>query len=193
MCNSSLNSPLPRKPSGYTAILSQLLHTGAVVFSEDTMGKKPQTIENVLSKLELGANGCFVWTGTKTGEGYGKLTWGSKRRSAHRIIYESLVGPIPKGMFVLHRCDNPACVNPNHLFLGTAQDNSNDMKAKGRQAKGSQACSKLCESQVVEILSHKQAGMSTPSIAQKYGVTTRTVRKIIRGSIWAPLHEKMQL
>jgi hypothetical protein len=71
---------------------------------------------------------CMLWAGPKDRNSYGR--WGSKL--AHRVVYEQLVGSIPQGMFVLHKCDTPPCINPEHLFLGTAQDNTTDMLNKGR-------------------------------------------------------------
>ena len=74
----------------------------------------------------------MVWTGTRFASGYGRITQNGKRARAHRVAFELFVGPIPSGMHVLHRCDNPPCVNPSHLFIGTHLDNMRDMEAKGR-------------------------------------------------------------
>jgi hypothetical protein len=73
---------------------------------------------------------CWIWTGNIGPNGYGRFG----QRYAHRLSYEWMRGPIPEGMFVLHHCDNPPCVRPDHLFLGTAADNSHDMVRKGRWA-----------------------------------------------------------
>lgn len=82
--------------------------------------------------------GCWNWTAGKDRDGYGRFTVpgrGSWLR-AHRFSYELFVGAVPEGMQVLHRCDNPSCVRPDHLLLGVQQDNADDMVQKGRQAKG---------------------------------------------------------
>lgn len=83
--------------------------------------------------------GCWEWTLTKERPpllAYGRCYFGKRYRHAHRVVWELLKGPIPEGMCVLHRCDNPPCCNPDHLFLGTLADNAADRDAKGRTAKG---------------------------------------------------------
>lgn len=91
----------------------------------------------VAQRLEAQRNvtetGCWEWTGGVNASGYGEMGIGKHGRSlTHRAGYEAFVGPIPDGMCVLHRCDNPPCFNPDHLFLGTRQENNLDMVAKGR-------------------------------------------------------------
>ena len=75
---------------------------------------------------------CHVWTGTRYVSGYGRVKWQGKPIRAHRYAYERDHGPIPDGLVVRHKCDNPPCVNPEHLEIGTYQDNVNDMIARGR-------------------------------------------------------------
>lgn len=90
--------------------------------------------ERLLEKI-VQQDGCWIWSGSKTPEGYGKLSAGRRGNYplfAHRVAYEVLVGPIANGMKVLHTCDNPECCNPEHLFLGTMKDNTHDMMRKGR-------------------------------------------------------------
>ena len=77
-------------------------------------------------------SGCRLWIGANRPSGYGRVVCGNKTLTAHRVAWETFVGPIPPGMDVLHSCDNPPCVNPDHLFLGTDLDNVRDMIAKGR-------------------------------------------------------------
>ena len=94
------------------------------------------------AKVELTLDGCWLWTGSKTGPGpyttggYGTVYWRGEYLLAHRVMWELANGPIPEGMHVLHRCDVRNCVRPDHLFLGTHQDNMADMARKGRAVSG---------------------------------------------------------
>lgn len=75
--------------------------------------------------------GCWLWTGTSR-NGYGRFIWDGNAYTAHRVAYQILKGPVPPHLMVLHRCDTPACINPDHLFLGTQSDNMRDASRKGR-------------------------------------------------------------
>jgi hypothetical protein len=85
----------------------------------------------LLERIEKG-EGCWLWTGAIGTKGYGRVQYRGQLWTASRAVYNEFVGPIPAGMWVLHRCDNPPCVNPAHLFLGTHTDNVRDAVAKGR-------------------------------------------------------------
>ena len=92
--------------------------------------------EKLQDKYQIDANGCWIWIADKSKQGYGRLTIQSnnikKNVRAHRVSYEVYNGPIPLGMLVCHSCDVPSCINPQHLWLGTAKDNTADRVAKGR-------------------------------------------------------------
>ena len=86
-------------------------------------------------QVNFDPDACWTWTGYCNAAGYGHVRWGEDRRVfAHRVAWEAVHGPIPDGLVVCHHCDNPPCVRPDHLFLGTVRDNAQDMIAKGRSA-----------------------------------------------------------
>jgi hypothetical protein len=130
--------------------------------------------------------GCWVWTGSIfQGRGYGQASKNGRVTQAHRLSYETFVGEIPPGMCVCHKCDNRPCINPEHLFLGTAKDNQHDAIAKGRNTRGSQHwAAKLTESNVVEIFALIDAGISDPDIAKRYGVIAANIHHIRHRNSW---------
>lgn len=77
--------------------------------------------------------GCWLWPGSSNPQGYGRISWKGKQRQVTHVSYEHFKGPVPKGMLVCHKCDTPACYNPDHLFLGTHLDNRRDQIKKGRE------------------------------------------------------------
>jgi hypothetical protein len=123
---------------------------------------------------------CREWQGYVTAKGYGK----SAKGLAHRVAWESVNGPIPKGMLVCHRCDNRRCVNPEHLFLGTPADNSADMVAKGRQCRGQRRSTRLADADVAIIKWCLEAGVQGRKLAALYSVSEMAVSDIKRGATW---------
>lgn len=127
-------------------------------------------------------SGCLIWLGTSTSAGYGQIIINGKKVYCHRLSWELTNGPIPRGLHVLHHCDNPPCCNPDHLFLGTDQDNTDDKVAKGRQCKGeSRPHAKLSESQVLEIYSDTRL---QKFIAKDYGVRIPLISRIKNRKRW---------
>ena len=91
-------------------------------------------IDRLVARLQFPESGCWEWTGTKTRGGYGLISDKRRKKLTHRVYYEFYTGePIPQGKILMHLCDNPPCVNPEHLAVGTQRDNVNDMYAKGRR------------------------------------------------------------
>jgi hypothetical protein len=131
--------------------------------------------------------GCWIWTACLSGDGYGAFTFRGKIVGAHRVSYIINVGEIPDGLCVLHKCDTPACVNPEHLFLGTKKDNAHDAMAKGRNVKGvTHGLTHLTEQNIREIRSLVSRGAITQKqIADMYNVDRTTVSCIKTRKSWA--------
>lgn len=132
-------------------------------------------------------SGCWLWLRQVSNFGYGMVSTHNGSKFAHRMSYEVFVGPIPEGMSVLHKCDQPACMNPDHLFLGTDADNIADMIKKGRGRLQTDPESsprrKLNREQVLYIRS--QAGKKTQQqLAEELGVVHGHVGRIQRGVSW---------
>ena len=120
---------------------------------------------------------CWLWTGYKDFKGYGIIHAGGRYR-AHRLVWELVNGQIPENLFVLHRCDNPSCVNPDHLFLGTNQENTADSMRKGRRY------SKLSWDSVRAMRKDRAAGATQVDLASKYGVSPTHVTLILTNKAW---------
>lgn len=158
------------------------------------------SLESFYQKVEK-TKSCWIWIGTRLKSGYGQLRVGKRKRMrAHRFIWEKTFGQIPNGLCVCHKCDNPSCVNPIHLFLGTHQDNRDDCCAKGRQASGDRsglrlhperaprgernANSKIKAADVIEIRKQFSEGNTQQSIADRFGITQTNVSQIVLLNSW---------
>lgn len=138
------------------------------------------------SKLDKrGSDGCWNWTGYKNSKGYGHFSVGRNTHRAHRVSFELCNGPIPPGVLVCHKCDNTGCVNPDHLFLGTPQDNMDDMVAKGRQQKGSAHGNAKLNEKDVYYLKKLKGWASTRAAAILFGVSRSQVSSVWRGEYWS--------
>ena len=137
--------------------------------------------------FEVNENGCHICTShvPNTG-GYPTLMKSGKKWTIARYIYSQLHGQIPEGMFVCHTCDNPGCINPNHLFLGTPKENSHDMSKKGRVVKKfgeRNGYNILTEKQVLEIIEDLKT-MNCSEVGRKRDIPIRTVNDIKNGKKW---------
>jgi hypothetical protein len=124
------------------------------------------------------SNDCWTWTAAKV-RGYGIIRIAGKDYRAHRVSWELSYGPIPAGMFVCHRCDNPSCVRPDHLFLGTPMDNQVDARQKGRlkRARGERHGMSRLSDETMKAIVHEylDGEISQSELAKKYGVCQHTV------------------
>jgi len=191
LCPCSRGRPLPRQ--------EQTTRTGVQPLSdsmEDSM--RPRlvvTMEWLMQRVQVRDNGCWQWTGAKSEKGYGIITTTSlkpprRHRRAHRIIWELVHSAIPDGMQVLHTCDNPGCINPAHLFLGTNADNMRDKVSKGRGTPPphfygeNHPKHKLTWASVDSMRSLAQTGQSLTSLSRQFGISLPVVSKIVRGELW---------
>lgn len=158
----------------------------------------PAELEKLLYRFEskfTKTEGCWIWGASRNKDGYG--SFGITNRNtilAHRFAYEIYIGEIPDGMLVCHKCDNPACVNPNHLFLGTDRDNTQDMYAKGRDmySKGTapdnrgerHPQAKLTTEDVVRIREMRSKRYQLKDIAKRFGICPSLVSLICSGKRW---------
>lgn len=151
-----------------------------------------QELSNLADKIVLRAlkkeNGCIEWSGSKNDKGYGEIRGSNrmKKRYVHRLAFELFVHPLVDDVQVLHECDNPPCLNPAHLFLGSNLDNVLDKISKGRQPRGeNHGQSKLSDEQVIQARLMREKGMSYKKIADKLGVWPMTIWNIVKRIHWA--------
>lgn len=152
---------------------------------------KGYTLAQAFALVDKPEGECWIWPGSKNGAGRAIF----RGRSAPRVIYEMLFGSIGEHLGVLHSCDNPRCVNPAHLWVGTQKENVRDCWSKGRAAKNSQppgerhSMAKLTERDAVRILERVLRGEARKALALEYGVGVRQIGRIVTGDRWAHLQE----
>ena len=131
---------------------------------------------------EESSSGCWTWNGDRNARGYGRVRDASRRLLlAHRVAWAAANGrPVPDGMVVRHTCDNPPCVNPEHLLIGSHADNDNDRDSRGRTANGVRiAASALSDDQVDAVRLAVAAGQSQSSVARIYGISQSHVSRLV--------------
>lgn len=150
--------------------------------------RKRLTLHRFMAKFTVSDNGCWQWKDGKT-ERYPSFTYNQTNHHAHRVSYMLFKGDIPEGLCVCHSCDNPKCVNPRHLFLGTMGDNLRDMFRKGRRniCGENHTNNKLTTEQVLSIRKMAKDNKPTKEIAKEFNISTTNVNLIIRGAGWRHL------
>ena len=146
--------------------------------------KLPDAILNLCTRSP---SGCLEFQGFIDPGGYGRFCHKRRSKSAHRLLWESMRGAIPRGLFVCHRCDNRRCCEIEHLFLGTAADNVRDMIEKGRaryEVGSARYCAKLTEDRVRLVLAGRREGKTVAQLAREFGLTRTPIDRIVRGTAW---------
>lgn len=151
----------------------------------------PALAERFWSKVDKGPS-CWLWTRARDHRGYGIFSIASRNQVASRVAWMLTHGPIPDGLNVLHRCDTPSCVNPDHLFIGTQRDNLQDMDSKGRRgihhpAGEKNPKAKLTSQDVQEIRQtyrRYSREFGSTALARKYGVAHSTIWLVLNGRTW---------
>jgi hypothetical protein len=162
-------------------------------------GPKPRAPEVRFWERVDRSGDCWIWTAYKNKQGYGQFQADGKMIGTHVFSWKLHNGPVPNGLFVCHTCDNPSCVNPNHLFLGTPAENAHDRDIKGRQVSGTlgkasklrgekNVAAKLTRVAVNEIRSkyrrYDRGGYSMHFFAAKYGVSISVIYKVLKNKTW---------
>ena len=140
-------------------------------------------------KVKQGApDECWPWTGSLNSKGYGHFRISKRIAVAHRVSYTIHFGPIPQGLFICHRCDNPVCVNPNHLFAGTNRENVDDMLSKGRQCRGEDhQLAKLSDEKIGEIRMRWATRLTQQKLADEYGISVGALNIALYHKTWKHL------
>lgn len=182
-CGNSFEAPARFVRRGRARFCSRICANRAI----ENIPRRPRTAQpaelHFWKKVQKSA-GCWEWQGALNLGGYG--VFGKPAEGAHRFSYRLAYGEFDRRLLVCHRCDNPKCVRPDHLFLGTPAANSADMVAKGRQLQGEAlASSKLSPFEVREIRRrYAEGGTSTTKLGAEFGVSSPLISAIVRRKIW---------
>lgn len=145
---------------------------------------EPDFLDNYIPVTETG---CWLWTGSLVGGGYGRFGVDGEDKIAHRYSWELHNGPIPKGLNALHKCDTPACINPDHLFIGTQKDNMQDCVKKGRYVAPTgerNAQSKLKNEDVIKIRKLRKQGLTCEALGGEFDVSGSTICQVCNNKAW---------
>ena len=141
----------------------------------------------MLERIQVKENGCWEWTGKKMCEsfngGYGRISIDGKHYTVHRLAYMLAIGEIADGLLVCHKCDNPPCCNPEHLFLGTPEDNMNDCVTKGRLEGRKGVGAKKLKPYWKDICDKFSLGATLKALAKEYGTSPQTIKFIVYGYV----------
>jgi hypothetical protein len=145
--------------------------------------------ERLAARILVVEGGCWEWQGSRNTFGYGRISRGSRGsgvEAAHRVAWKLAHGPIPDGQYVLHRCDNPPCCNPEHLFLGSLKDNSDDMMSKGRgraqiPAGERHPDARLSDEQIAQMRQVAPTLGNYAELGRRYGVSKQHARNVALG------------
>lgn len=156
------------------------------IWDNATEDERKRHIEKCYEKNIIRKEGCWDWKKkSNRSNPYIEAKRGGSKIPIHRFSWIKMNGSIPDGMCVLHICDNPRCSRPEHLFLGSNDDNIRDMIKKGRNAKGSKhGCAKLNEEKVIEIKKLLSIGVTCSRIAKEYEMSSSTIKRIKNGKLW---------
>ena len=141
-------------------------------------------IDTILKRVnKLPNNGCWEWQGHKNNDGYGLVTFEGKHQGVHRLVYKLMKGYVPPGLYVCHKCDNPICCNPDHLFIGTPTDNQIDCEIKNRHPR-----SKIDFAKALEIRRLFNSGISKKEISTQFNLSLPQICRIMKGECWAEVN-----
>lgn len=135
------------------------------------------SLDRFMKKIDTSGD-CWIWMANKSASGYGTFGISRKMSRAHRIMFILIYGPIPKGFHVMHSCNNPSCVNPDHLSAGNEKDNMGYAARQGRMAQ------KLTKDDVLKIRRLNLDGLTQRAIAKKFSIRHSVVHRIVKRKLW---------
>ena len=195
------------RPKTFCSICGRIAHAHGLCDTHHRILKKsgavfaPTSVEDRFWAKVQKSDECWIWTANRNRRGYGKFCLNKRQEPAHRVVYMLTYGDIPPGAWVLHHCDNPSCVRPDHLYLGTHQDNMRDRQERNRVARGDsngsrtrpdrilhgEQCSwaKLTIEQIVAIRQeYTTTRITLHQLAAKYGVSKSEIHNVVKRKVW---------